>query len=240
MRFSVVLAFLWAILAFLSSEILAARSSSSADHASASDHSDAVVNSGRNVRRINPAGESSSRKRKGCGSDDSSLNSSSSSDSRGSLTPISDTDSAKSDNGKQFAPGSLKFHNDGYEYHHAMGKYHQAIGDAYDRRLRNDPDAKVHWKAATSSQTKKIKHRKNYQGIKSGNLQPGRITEKKGMEKVPETPTMSEALRMINSRKIVFRQRKGLRYLQAKRLPRGKRRRSQPLDWKNDTSSSTD
>lgn len=99
---------------------------------------------------------------------------------------------------------------------------------------------KKHWKASTSSATKKVKHRKNYQGIKSNNLQPGPIEEKKGMRKIPKVPTFQKALKMISSRKIVFHNHKGHRYLHAKKLPPGQRRPYTRGDWRhyNDRSSS--
>lgn len=231
--------FSWVIFSLLSSEISSVTSSSSSSSSSAaspgassasvsSGRDDVIINSKRKTsQRLNfSENEDPSRKRKRKSGNNSDVSNASSS-SR-SLTPISDTDSVNSEHGKQFTSGTKDFHKKGYEFHHHMGKYHRAIGKAYRERTkllvwgsdkskrREDRDTKLHLKAHKSSIAKKIKHRKDYQGIKKGNLQPGPIDEKKSMNRVPMIPNSEDADTLINSRKVVFRKGKGYHHLTAK------------------------
>lgn len=136
-----------------------------------------------------------------------------------SLTPIEDTDSAPSDHGRIFSPGSPRFHEKMYGFHHAKVKYHQVFGDAYNQRHYKQ-EAEEHYAESNSSKKKKLKHRKLYKGLLEENLKPGVKTAKKDAVKkkdFPKAPTRREALEKIKDSHPDFERRKGHHYLVEKK-----------------------
>lgn len=150
----------------------------------------------------------------------SSASSLSHSGTEGSLTPIDLTDDAASDHNRKVAPGTASYHDNMYGFYNAKKGYHSAIGNAYKtaRVSTNEQgqqyylQAKKHYAESESSQKKKFKHKKYFNGIVQGNLETGYAKDSHNsitVGRYPKVPSKAEATRMVQNPNIKFNKHKG-------------------------------